>query len=749
MGAGQLGDFHQSGDAALRKIITRNSLGNFLHNMGLWPRLALTIALGFLVFFTVFALLSMRMLNDSTDRILEERQVLAQMAANETDALLARAFYELEKATTFARFDPQATDLEEEYHMLAHAYGRVGTLSLGVHFYDATGKVVFGEPYDASIIGKDRSAEPHIRQVIESGQRSISAPFVDPRTGKPAVALTIPVRDEQGQLMSMLSGLIDLSSADFRRPIEQALQLGHTGHAEIIDGRGLVVASSYPGVVLSRGEHFEFYLRMLASGTIGVETVPYEGSEGETGPRHVMAFAPLSMADWGVALGGDATETYAPVVSLRNSIFLLGGLMLVVILSATLIGARRLVRPIKTLTRSAQQVAEGNLTSAIQLSEGGEIGFLAASLEEMRLSLKRSISEIQGWNVELEARVRERTRELERVMEEIGRLHTMRGDRLKSEFISSVSHELRTPLGFIKGYVTTLLRSDVPHSEETRREFLQIIKEESEKLQELVENLLDTSRIQAGSFVVEKRPTDIAELAKQVVEKVELTAGRHSFLLRFAPLLPSVPGSQAQRSPGGVQGSHAVLLHQALPDAEHRARCIYGGAPASDDEHPVPHRHPIAQVHFPQKIEGIDDSVQVGPLDAYVSVKIRPDGDEDGLIAFFSKGAQGEVLPQAHVHLELHPLPQDLLYLELNEVPGEPVLGDAQKKHASCGRGRLKEGDLIAHQGQVMGCGEPSGPGAHHCHLSPSPPRLPLHHSPAQDSQALHRLGVARDAPRE
>ena len=113
-------------------MLSLGRLSNLLHNMGIWPRLALTIALGFLLFFTLFGLLSMRMVNDSTNRILEERQVLTQMAANEIDALLARAFYELETATTFARFDPQATNLEEEYDMLAHTYGRVSVFSLGV-----------------------------------------------------------------------------------------------------------------------------------------------------------------------------------------------------------------------------------------------------------------------------------------------------------------------------------------------------------------------------------------------------------------------------------------------------------------------------------------------------------------------------------------------------------------------------------------------------------------------------------------
>ena len=161
----------------------------------------------------------------------------------------------------------------------------------------------------------------------------------------------------------------------------------------------------------------------------------------------------------------------------------------------------------------------------------------------MRLKIKETIDEIQGGNVGLEERVKERTTELEQLMEEVSRLHAMRElDRLKSEFVSSISHELRTPLGFIIGYVTTLLRSDVPHSEETRQEFLQIIKEESEKLQELIENLLDTSRIQAGSFAIEKKPTDIGELAQKVVEKVQSITDHHSFRLRFEPSLPSVSG---------------------------------------------------------------------------------------------------------------------------------------------------------------------------------------------------------------
>ncbi len=518
-------------------------LSNIFHNIGLWPRLAFIIVLGFIIISTTFSLLSIRIVNDSTKRILNERLVLTQMAADEIDTLLAQGFHELEKATTFARFDPQTDNLEEEYHMLAHSYGRIGTFSLSIRFYDAMGKIVLTEPYNARLIDADHSTKLHIRQVIESGQRNVSAPFVDSRTGTPSVALTIPIRNEQGQLISMLSGLIDLSSSNIRRPIEQALNLGHTGHAELVDNQGIVIVSTYPGVFLESGEHKDFYRKMMAQGITGVETVPYGHGEEENETMHVMAFAPLSEADWGVSMGGDATETFAPVTTLRNNIFLLSGIMLAAILVATLIGARHLVRPIKILTRNAQEIAEGNMNAPIQISRGGEVGVLERSLEEMRLQLKESFDEIQRWNVELEDRVKERTRELEQLMEEVSSLHAMRElDRLKYEFTSTISHELRTPLGFIIGYITTLLRSDVSHSEETKREFLQIIKEESEKLQELVENLLDTSRIQTGSFSVQKKPTDIAELVQKIIEKMRLITEGRSLILHFAPLLPSIPG---------------------------------------------------------------------------------------------------------------------------------------------------------------------------------------------------------------
>jgi signal transduction histidine kinase len=70
--------------------------------------------------------------------------------------------------------------------------------------------------------------------------------------------------------------------------------------------------------------------------------------------------------------------------------------------------------------------------------------------------------------------------------------------KLQFDFINTISHELRSPLGFIRGYATTLLRDDAQWDRTTQVDFLQIIEREANSLTELIDNLLDSSRLQSG-----------------------------------------------------------------------------------------------------------------------------------------------------------------------------------------------------------------------------------------------------------
>jgi len=113
-------------------------------------------------------------------------------------------------------------------------------------------------------------------------------------------------------------------------------------------------------------------------------------------------------------------------------------------------------------------------------------------------------------------------------------------EEIKSQLLSTVSHELRTPLASIKGFATTLLREDVEWDEESRREFLSIIDEESDRLSELIGNLLDMSRIEAGELPVEPEPTDLRPIIDETATEFQMMSSEHHIEIRAPQDLPLV-----------------------------------------------------------------------------------------------------------------------------------------------------------------------------------------------------------------
>lgn len=107
-------------------------------------------------------------------------------------------------------------------------------------------------------------------------------------------------------------------------------------------------------------------------------------------------------------------------------------------------------------------------------------------------------------------------------------------DRLKTELLSTVSHELRTPLGSIKGYATTLLEHDNRLSRAETREFLEIIDSESDRLDELIRNLLDMSRLEAGVLKMDREPTQMADVVRASAQRVQRLTERHKILMSWA-----------------------------------------------------------------------------------------------------------------------------------------------------------------------------------------------------------------------
>ena len=112
---------------------------------------------------------------------------------------------------------------------------------------------------------------------------------------------------------------------------------------------------------------------------------------------------------------------------------------------------------------------------------------------------------------------------------------------MRASLFSSVTHDLRTPLASITASVTSLIDDESPLSGEYRRELLETILHEAERLNRLVGNLLDLSRMRAGALVPSKSLTSVEEVIEGVVARLQPLLQEHDIQLILRDNLPDIP----------------------------------------------------------------------------------------------------------------------------------------------------------------------------------------------------------------
>jgi PAS domain S-box-containing protein len=128
-----------------------------------------------------------------------------------------------------------------------------------------------------------------------------------------------------------------------------------------------------------------------------------------------------------------------------------------------------------------------------------------------------------------------------RLYEEASTVGALReANRLKTELLANVSHELRTPLASIKGYCTSTLRFYDKLSNEEKIDYLREINRASDRLTELVENLLELSRLEDAGLKIDKELTKIGPVIAAAVEDIRRKAEEHQLVTRVAKPLPMV-----------------------------------------------------------------------------------------------------------------------------------------------------------------------------------------------------------------
>jgi len=117
-------------------------------------------------------------------------------------------------------------------------------------------------------------------------------------------------------------------------------------------------------------------------------------------------------------------------------------------------------------------------------------------------------------------------------------------ERLRSEFLGMVTHELKTPLTAIKGSAAMALGSRRPFSVQENRQLYQIIDEQADRLRDLMDNLLDMTRIEAGSLSISTEPTDLQAVLEEAQATFARSGGPHRVQLNLPDDIPAVDADQ-------------------------------------------------------------------------------------------------------------------------------------------------------------------------------------------------------------
>ena len=128
----------------------------------------------------------------------------------------------------------------------------------------------------------------------------------------------------------------------------------------------------------------------------------------------------------------------------------------------------------------------------------------------------KAYAEIQEFNQTLQARVDHATSRLR-----VANRHLKELDKTKDEFISMASHQLRTPLTTIKGYLSMMLEGDAGKMSKTQSEFAGYAFGSSERMVNLISDLLNVSRLSAGRFIIQTKPTDMVGMIRDEVRQLE------------------------------------------------------------------------------------------------------------------------------------------------------------------------------------------------------------------------------------
>ncbi|MEI8669922.1 ATP-binding protein [Pseudoalteromonas sp. B131b] len=196
-----------------------------------------------------------------------------------------------------------------------------------------------------------------------------------------------------------------------------------------------------------------------------------------------------------------------------------------------------LLNPIELLGAASHRVGDGDLSVNLPAHTNDEVGILFNDFNHMVNQIRHYQQQLEDYKHHLEDKVESRTKALEAMNSqlELAIAQAEQANQLKSRFLANMSHEIRTPLTAIMGFTEQLLHNDKIAND---KQHLSTILRNSKHLLELINNILDLSKIEAEKLAVDQAPINVVQLVHDIESIIEPLAKEKQLTLNINYELP-------------------------------------------------------------------------------------------------------------------------------------------------------------------------------------------------------------------
>jgi signal transduction histidine kinase/DNA-binding response OmpR family regulator len=209
--------------------------------------------------------------------------------------------------------------------------------------------------------------------------------------------------------------------------------------------------------------------------------------------------------------------------------FAAGSILLALVLGFSI--SWSVIAPVRQINARLGEIALGDFDKHVEVANRDELGPLTANLNRMNDELGRLYAELNARNRDLTEALAENNRLLHELEEKSKQLEI--ASRHKSEFLANMSHELRTPLNAIIGFSDVLLEKMFGDLNARQADYLQDILSSGRHLLDLINDILDISKVEAGRMELERTSFSLAEILEHGLRMIRERAGRHSISLEL------------------------------------------------------------------------------------------------------------------------------------------------------------------------------------------------------------------------